>query len=46
HTLFIKSGEASLKVEVPNFVQRKLGLALGAPVRVLLKKESIWVIPE
>ena len=46
HALFIEAGAASLKAEVPNFVQRKLGLAIGAPVRVLLKKESIWVIPD
>ncbi len=46
HTLYVESGAALLKVEVPNFVQRKLGLARGAAVRVLLKKESIWVIPD
>lgn len=46
-TLFldIGQGRASLKVELPNFVVRKLGLAAGRRIRVSLKKESIWVIP-
>lgn len=46
HALFIEAGSASLKVEAPNFVLRKLSLAIGGSVRVLLKKESIWVIPD
>ncbi|MBI5886502.1 MAG: ABC transporter ATP-binding protein [Deltaproteobacteria bacterium] len=47
HILFLRVGasETLLKVEVPNFVRRKLALASGAATRVLLKKESIWVIP-
>jgi len=47
HILFIRVGVSGtlLKVEVPNFVRRKLALATGAAIRVLLKKESIWVIP-
>jgi len=46
-TLFldIGRGRAVLKVELPNFVVRKLGLAPGRAIRVSLKKESIWVIP-
>ncbi|MBI5888902.1 MAG: ABC transporter ATP-binding protein [Deltaproteobacteria bacterium] len=46
-TLFldIGRGRASLKVELPNFVVRKLGLAAGRRIRVSLKKESLWVIP-
>jgi molybdate transport system ATP-binding protein len=38
-------GGAQLKVEVPNFVARKLALAEGGQIRVSLKKESLWVIP-
>lgn len=34
-----------LKIEIPNFVFRKLGLATGRRIRVSLKKESIWIIP-
>lgn len=47
HTLFMRVGdtEAYLKIEVPNFVYRKLGLATGLALRVSLKKESIWIIP-
>ncbi|MBI5561316.1 MAG: ABC transporter ATP-binding protein [Deltaproteobacteria bacterium] len=47
HVLFLRAGErgAALKVELPNFVVRKLGLATGAVIKVLLKKESVWVIP-
>lgn len=47
HILFVRIGEAGteLKVEVPNFVLRKLGLAAGRTIRVSLKKESIWIIP-
>ncbi|HLC19063.1 MAG TPA: ABC transporter ATP-binding protein [Thermodesulfobacteriota bacterium] len=49
HTLFISTGKggaggAPIKVEVPNFVFKKLGLAKGKPIRVSLKKESVWVI--
>ncbi len=36
---------AELKVEVPNFVARKMGLATGGRITVSLKKESLWVIP-
>ncbi|HHL40743.1 MAG TPA: ABC transporter ATP-binding protein [Deltaproteobacteria bacterium] len=35
---------ALLKIEVPNFVARKLGLAKETPLKVSLKKESLWVI--
>lgn len=45
--LFIRtdSGDTTLKVEVPNFVLRKLGLATGKRITVSLKKESVWIIP-
>ncbi len=47
HMLFLKAGDkgASVKAELPNFVVRKLGLGAGMKIRVLLKKESIRVIP-
>lgn len=47
HMLFLKIGEkgAPVKAELPNFVVRKLGLCAGMKIRVLLKKESIRVIP-
>ena len=41
----VTGGDRLLKVEVPNLVVRKLDLAINKQVRVLLKKESIWVIP-
>lgn len=40
-----KEGEALLKIELPNFVVRKLSLATGRRIRVSLKKENVWVIP-
>ncbi len=47
-TLFldIGRGRASLKAELPNFVVRKLSLAAGRGIRVSLKKENVWIIPE
>lgn len=47
HILFLRmaDGDALLKVELPNFVLRKLGLEVGKRIRVSLKKESIWIIP-
>ncbi|MFQ5441262.1 MAG: ABC transporter ATP-binding protein [Thermodesulfobacteriota bacterium] len=45
HILFLKTGPALLKIELPNFVMRDLALATGESVGVLLKKESIWIIP-
>ncbi|MBI5237728.1 MAG: ABC transporter ATP-binding protein [Deltaproteobacteria bacterium] len=47
HILFVKvgAGDTFLKIEAPNFVARKLSLATGKRIRVLLKKESVWVIP-
>ncbi|MFQ5466090.1 MAG: sulfate/molybdate ABC transporter ATP-binding protein [Thermodesulfobacteriota bacterium] len=36
---------ARIKVELPNFVIRKLALVAGKRIRVSLKKESIWIIP-
>lgn len=39
------SGKSILKVELPNFVVRKLAIAPGVCVRVMLKKENLWVIP-
>lgn len=38
-------GAALLKVEVPNFVLRKLTLARGKRIRVSLKREDVWIIP-
>jgi len=41
-------GDASapvLKIELPNFVVRKLALATGKRIRVSLKKENVWIIP-
>ncbi|MDP2689778.1 MAG: ABC transporter ATP-binding protein, partial [Deltaproteobacteria bacterium] len=35
-----------LKIELPNFVVRKLALAIGKHIRVSLKKENVWVIPQ
>jgi molybdate transport system ATP-binding protein len=47
HILFltVAAGSALLKVELPNFVLKKLALAIGERIRVSLKKESIWIIP-
>ncbi len=45
HSLFVDTGTAQLKVELPNFVMRDLGLAEGHDISLLLKKESIWIIP-
>ncbi|MBI1910482.1 MAG: ABC transporter ATP-binding protein [Deltaproteobacteria bacterium] len=47
HIMFLRVGEGDtlLKIELPNFVLRKLGLANGKRIRVSLKKENIWVIP-
>lgn len=47
HILFLKTGseDTLIKIELPNFVLRKLGLATGSHIRVSLKKENIWVIP-
>jgi len=47
HILYMEvSGTgALLKVELPNFVLRKLALATHKRISVLLKKESIWIIP-
>ncbi len=47
HTMYMKigTGGALLKIELPNFVLRKLALATGKRIRVSLKKEDIWIIP-
>ncbi|HBG47179.1 MAG TPA: ABC transporter ATP-binding protein [Deltaproteobacteria bacterium] len=47
HILYLEAGEGRtpLKAELPNFVLRKLELAVGRSIRVSLKKENIWVIP-
>lgn len=47
HVLYLRvgSGDNFLKVELPNFVLRKLALAPGRRITVSLKKEDIWVIP-
>lgn len=47
HTMYMKigAGGALLKIELPNFVLRKLALATGKRIRVSLKKEDIWIIP-
>ena len=47
HILYLETGHGRtpLKVELPNFVVRKLELAVGRRVKVSLKKENIWVIP-
>lgn len=47
HTLYLKVSDAKgdLKVEVPNFVFKKLALTPGGRIKVSLKKESVWVIP-
>ncbi|HAO94166.1 MAG: hypothetical protein A2X99_04655 [Deltaproteobacteria bacterium GWB2_55_19] len=44
--LFLKvgTGDTLIKVELPNFVVRKLSLAIGRLIRVSLKRENIWVI--
>lgn len=46
HILYLETGQGRtpLKVELPNFVVRKLELAVGRQVKVSLKKENIWVI--
>ncbi len=38
--------ETFLKIELPNFVCRKLALATGKRIRVSLKKENVWIIPQ
>ncbi len=45
--MFLKTGtgDTYLKIEIPNFVARKLSLDQGKHIRVSLKKESLWVIP-
>lgn len=45
--MFLKTGggDTFLKIELPNFVVRKLSLGKGGRIRVSLKKESLWVIP-
>src|SRR3989304_178190 len=45
--MFLKtgSGDTLLKIELPNFVIRKLSLDKGRRIRVSLKKESLWGIP-
>ncbi len=45
HILYLGAGRAVLKIELPNFVLRKLGLREGNRIRVSLKKENIWIIP-
>src|SRR4030066_28864 len=42
--MFLKtgSGDTLLKIELPNFVIRKLSLDKGRRIRVSLKKESLW----
>ncbi len=47
HILYLEAGpgRTPLKAELPNFVLRKLELAVGRSIRVSLKKENIWVIP-
>lgn len=47
HILYLETGHGRtpIKVELPNFVVRKLELAVGRRVKVSLKKENIWVIP-
>ncbi|CAG1064579.1 sulfate transport system ATP-binding protein [uncultured bacterium] len=46
HILYLETGQGRtpLKVELPNFVVRKLELAVGRRVKVSLKRENIWVI--
>lgn len=46
HILYLETGQGRtpLKVELPNFVVRKLELAVGRQVKVSLKRENIWVI--
>ncbi len=46
HILYLETGHGRtpLKVELPNFVVRKLELAVGRGVKVSLKRENIWVI--
>jgi len=48
HTIYfkVKDRDATLKIEIPNFVYRKLKLSKGKTITVSLKKESIWIIPE
>src|SRR3990170_8812683 len=47
HILYLEAGEGRtpIKAELPNFVLRKLELAVGLRIRVSLKKENIWLIP-
>jgi molybdate transport system ATP-binding protein len=47
HILYLGSGATGvvLKIELPNFVLRKLGLKEGKRIKVALKKENIWIIP-
>ncbi len=47
HILYLRAGGTGvvLKIELPNFVLRKLGLKEGKRIKVSLKKENIWIIP-
>lgn len=47
HILYLGSGRTGvvLKIELPNFVVRKLGLKEGKRIKVSLKKENVWIIP-
>jgi len=46
HILYLDAGSGViLKIELPNFVLRKLGLKEGKRIKVSLKKENIWIIP-
>ncbi len=45
HSVFVDTGSCQLKVELPNFVVRDLALAEGHDISLLLKQESIWIIP-
>lgn len=46
HILYLGAGSGVvLKIELPNFVVRKLDLKEGKRIKVALKKENIWIIP-
>lgn len=46
NTLFFKTkdGASIIKIDIPNFAYRKIGVTKDKPVTVSLKKECVWII--
>lgn len=47
HTLSVRldGSDTSVDVELPNCAMRDLGYAIGDPLRICLRKRSLWTIP-